>query len=230
MTSTLTPPGATEGRPRSQLVVADLLPREIVQARLARKIRRAVLSGLAAVTVLLVAWCAVAVVQTHRAQDDLAAARDQAAALRAKQSQYAEVVTVQAQSAAIDAQLESLMARDLQWTTVLATVRQLQPQGVALTAVTGTLPTGLDTAGDTSIVKLPNTTGEQTIGTLTVSGTGASKALIASYVDALAKVSGLGNPVVSGVTFAEGTLQFTAQLDITESMLGGRYTASGGEH
>jgi Tfp pilus assembly protein PilN len=231
MTSTLTPPGAagTERNPRMPLVSADLLPAEIVHARQARKVRRGVLTGLACFAVVLIAWCGVATLQTHRVRNDLAAGQEQAATLRAKQQAYTEVITVQAQSAAIDARLAELMAKDLQWSALLTAVQQLAPHGVQLTAITGNLPTEA-TGASSATVTLPNTTGEDVIGKLTVAGTGTSKALIAGYVDALARLAGLGNPVLSGVTWADNTLQFTANLDITASMLGGRYTSKGGAH
>jgi hypothetical protein len=231
MTTTLTPPGAagTERNPRMPLVSADLLPAEIVHARLARKVRRAVLTGLVAFTVVLIAWCGIATLQTRHARGDLEAGQAQAATLRAKQQAYNEVISVQAQSAALDARLAELMAKDLQWAALLSAVQQLAPHGVQLTAVTGNLPTE-STGASSATVALPNTTGEDVIGKVTVTGTGASKALIAGYVDALSRLAGLGNPVVSGVTFADGALQFTANLDITASMLGGRYTSNGGEH
>jgi hypothetical protein len=231
MTSTLTPPGAagTERGPRL-LASADLLPTEIVHARLARKVRRAVLSTLAVFAALLIAWCGVATYQTHQTRTDLSRTEDDAATLRARQQTYTELITVQGQSAAIGARLASLMALDLQWAGLLSAVQAQAPHGVQLTAVTGALPYGPAAQGDSSAIKLPNTTGDKVIGTVTVSGVATSKALIASYVDGLARLAGLGNPLVSAFRLVDQTLGFTAQLDITASMLGGRYTSQGGEH
>jgi hypothetical protein len=231
MTRTLTPPGATPtDRGPRKLVMADLLPTEIVLSRLARKVRRAVVTVLTAFAVVLVIWGGIATYQTHQARSDLDAAQTQADGLRARQQTYREVTKVQAQSAAIDARLGTLMALDLQWAGLLAAVQQQAPHGVQLTAISGVIPYGPDAAQDATVVKLPNTTGQKVVGTLTISGTAPNQALIASYVDAVAKLSGLGNPLVQSFALAEGVYGWTAELDITDSMLGGRYTSKSGEN
>ena len=232
MTSTLTPPDAsgTERGPRLPVMVADLLPDDIVQARRARQVRRAVLAVLAAFTVGLIAWGGLVIYQTSHARGDLAEVQEDADLVRAKQNDYSEVVTVRGQSAQITAKLTALLARDLQYGGLLSAVRQLAPHGIQLTNINGTLPDGAKAATTGTAVELPNTTGERRVGTLTVGGIGASKALIASYVDSLARLAGLGNPVVTAVNLTEGSLRFVVQLDITESMLGGRYTTTGGDH
>lgn len=232
MTSTLTPPDAsgTDRGPRLWTLAADLLPEEIVQSRRDRRVRRTVLATLAVFAVVLISWCVLARYQTSQATAELTQAQRQADVLRARQHGYSEVVSIQAESATINARLAALLANDLQWTTLLSAVQQLAPHGVQLTAITGSLPNGSSAAADSTVIQLPNSTGEKTVGSLAVSGSGTSKALIASYVDALARVAGLGNPVLSGVTLADGALQFSVHLDITQSMLGGRYTTDGGEH
>jgi hypothetical protein len=232
MTSTLTPPGAagTDRAPRT-MVLADLLPTEIVHARLARKVRRAVLTMLAVFTVVLVAWCGVAIRQTHHARTDLNQAQEGADTLRAKQRNYKDVIGVLAQSATLEARLASLMAADLQWSGLVTDVQAQTPDGVQLTALTCTVLYGPGSQEDSSVIKLPNTTGEKVIGTLTVSGKASSLALIASYVDGLdRRVAGLGNPLVNSFRLADHELGFTAQLDVTDSMLGGRYTSKDGGH
>jgi type IV pilus assembly protein PilN len=232
MTSTLTPPNApgTERAHRLPPILADLLPAEIVQARRARRVSRAVLACLALFTVLLIAVCALTVYKTSLARTDLAREQQLEDQLRAKQHSYATVVAVQAESDRIDSRLAALMANDLQWSTVLSAVRQLAPHGVQLTAITGELADRSAAAAAPIGAQLPNTTGEKSVGTLTVAGAATSKALIASYVDGLGRLAGLGNPVINGVTLTAGAFQFSVQLDITESMLGGRYTSKGGDH
>ena len=75
--------------------------------------------------------------------------------------------------------------------------------------------------------ELPSATTEKKVGTLTVTGTGTSKAVIAAYVDALAKLSRVANPLLGEVTLQETGWQYSIRLDITKSALGGRYAKTG---
>lgn len=211
-------------------IAADLLPPEIVDARRARKVRRLVLTGLLLFTLLIGAWYAAVRYQTATARESLAIAQSDAQRVLHQQRAFGEVVEVRAESREITTQLAELLATDLRWSRLVGAVQRAAPSGVALTGLSGTVTAGAEAARPSASAaagQLPNTTGEQPVGTLTVSGTAGSKAAVAAYVDALAKIAGLGNPLVGGVTLEDGVLEFTVQLDITEGALGGRH-ASGG--
>lgn len=256
MTTTVLPPGAaapgqpTTGSPfRTIAIAADLLPDEIVEARSLRKSRRTVISGLVAVVLALAAWYGVVTVQTMTANSSLRSERQEVARLTKRQNSFADVITAQARSKAIQAQLSTLLAEDLPWSAVLSKIQASAPTGTRVTGVYGGLRSatsggsgaagngatgggatggkgGAETSGSTG---LPNTSGEKIIGSLTVTGTAPDKAAIAEYVDALAATAGLGNPTVGDTNLQDGQQRFTLRLDLTAAVLGGRFTSEGGK-
>jgi Tfp pilus assembly protein PilN len=235
MTTTLTPsePAATDELTLRILpIAANLLPVEIVAFRRGRKLRRRVLSGLAGFVVLLGAWYGLARYQTSTADANLTAAGDDAQVVLHQQRAFADVVTVQAQSKAITTQLSTLLAHDLPWSALLASLQDAAPPGVQVTGVSGALTpdTTAAAAGSRATANdLPNTSGEELVGRLVLTGTSTGQVAVAAYLDALAKTSGLGNPMLNGVLAQGAQLQFTIRLDITGAALGGRYTATGAD-
>jgi len=91
---------------------------------------------------------------------------------------------------------------------------------VKVTGVSGALNSGPITGNGTQQAGGP----DRPVGTLTVSGTATSRAVIAGYVDALSRVTGLADPLVTNASTTSGTLQFSLRLDITRAILGGRFT------
>jgi hypothetical protein len=214
-------------------IAANLLPVEIVEARRVRKVRRIVLSALAVFAVLLAAWYAKASYETSTARSDLRNVEDDAQRLLRQQQAFAEVVGTQAESQAIRTQLSSLLTTDLRWSRLLWCLRKAALGGVRVTDVFGSLgssPSASAGAGGSSASQLPSPSGKKPVGTLTVTGSGPSQEAIAAYIDTLAIVEGLGNPLLGDVTTQNGVLQFTVKLDVTSAALGGRYTpqSSGG--
>jgi hypothetical protein len=207
-------------------IAADLLPPEIVGSRRTRKVRRLVLSALAAFAVLLAGWYGTAGYQTSLARDDLYRAQTAADRLSRQQKPFAELLGAQAESRAIGAELSALLAGDLQWSRLLSSVRQAAPAGIQLGSVTG----GLDsaTAGGSATSQLPNTSGQKVVGALTVTGSAPGKAAVAGYIDALAQVPGLASPLLDNVIEQNGAVRFTIRVTITGSALGGRYTTPTG--
>lgn len=229
---------AASGEPALRIppIGANLLPLEVIESRHVRRIRRTVLSLLVVFVALLGGWYGTASYQTSEARGNLANVEDGAQRLLRQQRAYSEVVGVQAETQAIAQQLASLLANDLQWSRLLASLRKVAPPKVQITGVNGALiargsgaggGTGSGGAGGGTVAsQLPDASGEKSIGTLTITGSGGSKADVAAYVDALARVSGVGSPLLGDANQLEsGGVQFTVRLDITSSALGGRYTA-----
>ena len=217
-------PMAPERARRLLPIAANLLPTEVVESRRARKVRRSVLIAIVALVVLLTGWYGYAVYETSVAREGLAGAQADVDRAQKKQAQFNDLVQVQSQSAAIHAQLSAVMAEDLPWSSVTGPVLAKVPNGMHLKQVTANLP-DLSKAA-TPTVALPNTSGQKLIGTLTVEGQSPNKALVAQYVDALAQVKGLANPyVTSAVPNSDETaIVFTIQFDVTDAVLGGRFT------
>jgi Tfp pilus assembly protein PilN len=212
---------------RVPAIAANLLPMEIVESRRERQVRRVVLAALAAFVAVLAAWYGLVSYQTTQARGAVAAAEDNGQALLRQQRDFAEVVRVQTDSQAITGQLADLLSTDLRWSRLLTAVAQVAPPGVALTGVSGALAPPA-AAGGAAAVQLPNMTGEQTVGTLTINGIAPDPFAVAAYLDALGKIKGLGNPLLDGATVQDGKLQFSVRLDITSGALGGRFPAATG--
>jgi Tfp pilus assembly protein PilN len=220
-----TSPPASERVLRIPSIAANLLPLEIIESRRGRRVRRGVLIALVLVVVVLGAWVAGAKYQTTMARDSLADAQQDAGRLAAQQSEFADVIRVQSDSKVLSGQLSTLMANDLRWSKLISALRGAAPNGVQLTGVTAALATQTGAAGTG---QLPNTTGAKLIGSLTVNGTAQSKPAVAAYLDAIGKLSALGNPLLTSVTKQDTGFQFTVKMDITGAALGGRFTKTGG--
>ncbi|GAA1794542.1 hypothetical protein HC028_22310 [Planosporangium flavigriseum] len=230
MTTTLMPPepvSSTEPAARMLTISANLLPPEIMESRHARRTRRIVLSAVAAVAILLGGWYGLASHQTSLARGDLGNAQSDVERLVQQQKPYAELIRTQNESRAIDARLAALLANDLRWAQLLSSLRGAAPQGVQLIGVTGGVaPAKAGTAAtpQAGTPRLPDTSGQKVVGTLTLNGTAPSKETVAEYIDALAKVQGLGNPMLERVSEEGKAASFTLRVDITGLALGGRYT------
>jgi Tfp pilus assembly protein PilN len=216
------PAAPTTYTPRMLAIAVNLLPPEIVESRQGRRVRRVVLSALAAFTVLLGVWYGLASYQTSSARDEVSGAQGDVERLARLQKPFASLISAQNESRAIGAQLSSLLAGDLQWAHLLSSLREAAPEGVRITTVAGGLSSP-DGGSGAAVSRLPNTSGQKVIGTLTVTGSAPSKAAVAEYLDALAKVPGFANPLLDTVTAPEKTADFSLRLDITNSALGGRY-------
>jgi Tfp pilus assembly protein PilN len=204
-------------------IAANLLPPEIVEARRGRVVRRIVVSAVALFTVLLGGWFGVATYQTSLARGELSGAQGDVDRLSRQQRPFTELIKVQNESKAIGGQLSDLLANDLQWAQLLSSLRGAAPAGVQLTSVTGGLTATSGSSAGTP--RLPDTSGQKLIGSLTVNGSAPGKPAVAGYVDALAKVQGLGNPMLESVNENGKAVTFTLRVDITAAALGGRYTS-----
>jgi Tfp pilus assembly protein PilN len=229
-TATVVPAGGhavDERSLRIPNVQADLLPIEIVEARRTRKIRRLVITFVAAVALVLAAWYGLTVMQTSSATDDLNQAEDSVQTLTRQQRNFTELVAVQSDSEAIKKQLATLMATDLQWSKLLATLQAAAPKGITITGVTCSITdkTGTKTSGQAA-PQLPGAVTDS-VGTITLTGNGTNKTVIAAYVDALSRVTTVANPLLGDVSQTGDAYAFSVRLDITKPALGGRFTSAG---
>jgi Tfp pilus assembly protein PilN len=221
MTTTLTKPDPETDRPLSHRipsVAANLLPVEVMEARRSRRVKRTVLALLAVFVVLLVGWYGLARVQTGLAQTELADAKANTERLTKQQDAFAELQQVQRDSDAIQRQLAQLMASDMAWPTLLRDLRQAAPSGLVLTGVTVTLESSR-TAGASGARPGP-------VAFVTIAGIGTSKPQVATYVDALGRLNGVANPFITNVTAGERGLDFSVKIDVTNALLGGRYSTA----
>jgi Tfp pilus assembly protein PilN len=211
-------------------ISADLLPIEITSARRTRQIRRFVITSVGGFAVLLTVWYGLAVYETANASANLGRAEDNVQSLNHQQRGFDQLVAVQSDSKTINAQLNALMAKDLQWSRLLQSLQGAAPRGVTVTGMTAALLS--DTTSSASGAPTSATVASTTVGSLTLNGVGSSKTVIAAYVDALGKVNGVANVLPGDLTQQVGGLQFSVHMDITKAALGGRFsknTATGGK-
>ena len=244
MTLTLQPPEADRAPP-TILIRANLLPEEITEARRGGKVRRIVLAALAVFTATLAAWYGLALIQTANAQADLNDSQDQVQRLTKQQNGFADVIAAKNGSDAIRTQLAAALAGDLAWSRLLTDLQKVAPAGVQLTAVTGSATPAVpvapvDPAGSASpdpaaaaaaaaaAATAAAAAAAAPVGTLSLTGLGPNKLVVAAYVDALGTVKGLSNAYLGSATVQDGKLQFIVRLDITSAALDGRYALPSG--
>jgi Tfp pilus assembly protein PilN len=204
------------------------MPDEVLIARRTEALRQQILFALVGLVALLVAWYAVVWFGTHSSNNDLDDANHRTTALVDQQRQYQPLVSAQNDAAAIQTQLRNLMVGDLQWRSMLATLRAQGGKDVDVTGVTGTITSGAasaagGTTGSADGIDVLNQTGKQQVGTLTITGTAHDKNSVAAFVDRLGKVTGLASPLPTSLTTANGTMTFTINVVVTTDALGGRY-------
>jgi hypothetical protein len=206
-------------------ISANLLPEEIVAGRRARRARGVVLVALLVVVALLAGWYVYARQRVRLADAELSDITTEVTTLQRSQSRYAEVVDVQNQTNTIGKQLGTLLANDLPWATLLNTLRDTgADSGVTVLGVTGTLNSDTKGAQTTAAGALPSASKSNSIGTLTITGTGPDKPSIAGYVDALGRLSTVANPYLTNASQTANDVAFSVTVDITAKALCGRFT------
>lgn len=224
MSSPSTPQGGPVSPERARRILpiaANLLPVEIVESRRGRKTRRVVVVGLGAFLALLTGWYGVATYQTSTARSGLVAAEDDVSRLQAQQNTYGNVVGAQAESQGINTALSALLASDLQWSKLLADLRGAASSEVSVTGFTAALSQNTGTGPKSA--QLPEVSGKKPVGTVTVTGLARTKSAVAGYVDALGGVPGVLSVLVTTTTQGDDGVEFSAQVFLRDSVLGGRY-------
>lgn len=226
--------GKSAGTLRFVSVRANLMPDEVIIARRTEVVRKRVLLALALLVALLIAGFGASWLQTESARGDLSDLQHQGSALVDQQSQYAPVVQTQSKTQAITSQLQTLMAGDLSWKTMLSTLRSKAPAGVTFTSITATVTAPGGAAGSTGVgAAVPlDKLGQTAIGTLAISGSAIQKTDVATYVDNLRHANGLASPLItsvaannSGGAHSSGPAgySYTISVIVTSKAFGGRY-------
>jgi Tfp pilus assembly protein PilN len=217
------PPASGTDPLRLLPIAASLLPAEVVAERRSRRAQRLVVWALTVLALSIGLGYAGAKYQTWMAQDELYAAEDDAIRLTQQQKQYDDVVRTQSESQAIKRQLETLMARDARWSTLLSSLRDAAPTGVALDSVSAKL-TDETTPADSGQPTLSSTSADEIVATIDIIGTAGSKPQVAAYVDRLAKTTHLADPYLTSVTAEEKAgFRFNVRVSVTDTALGGRF-------
>ncbi len=236
------PPGPAPGEFRILPIAANLLPTEVVESRRARHVRRVVVAALVLVAVLLGGWYAATYQETSGARSALGDAQATNTRLQHQQHQYDNLVSTQTQVQAMNKQMATLLANDLQWSQLVSKVLAAAPKGITVASITGGLvadkngapsagtgsaATGTDgtPSGATPSGGTPSNAATRTVGTLDVTGTASGKQAVSAYLDAVAGLPGVSNVLLNTVSTKDNKLQFDLTGDLTGAILGGRYTS-----
>jgi Tfp pilus assembly protein PilN len=211
---------SVEGERRIPAVSANLLPVEIVEERRGRRARRVALGCLVVIAMLTTAWYGQARFETSVARESLRFTEDETQRVVRQQRDFVDLVANRAETQAIESRLSGLLANDLQWSRLLFSIRLQAPRGVRVTGVVGSLSDD-DAATEAAAAR----TAGAVVGKLTVTGVGSGQGVVATYVDRLGGISGLGNPLLNSATVVDNQVQFSVLLDIDTSALGGRFTS-----
>jgi len=228
MSTTLVPLDPAISPVRSTRVLnisANLLPEEIVAARQARRTRGLVLVVVAAVAALCASWFGLAHHQKQQADQDLAKATAAVTDLQHDQREFTETLQVQADTKLLSEQLTAVMANDMDWAALLATLRSAgTPSDISVSGVNGQLNSA---EGGSSTANVLPGSATDTVGSLLVSGKGPDKKAVAAYVDLLGRQTVVANPYVTSVASEEsGGVSFSLRVDITRAALCGRFTTA----
>lgn len=206
---------------------ANLLPAEVIARRQVRRIRVVVLIALALVVLLLLAWYGVGAFRKLRADYQLTAAQEQANTLRTQQGRYRELIEAQTKSTAIKKQLATLMATDVTWSSFSSSLRTAAPAGIGLTSVALSLADAGQGAGQQSSTAsgLPSTGGTP-IGTVTITGTGSSRYLIANYAEKVATLKGVGTALLTSASKQDSGITFTIVADLSPVLVSHLHTTN----
>ena len=215
---------------------ANLIPDQIAAES---KVRTAkVVLGVAAVGSLLLVGglYLMATNEVNGAQDQLDSAHAQSALLASQAAKYADVPRVRADLATAKAQQASALSGEVRWSTVLKNLGLTIPPGVALNSlqatVSGNAPTPAGAPG-----AAPGTSsvlGNPGIGSLQYSGEAQDDARVASFLESVARNTGVIDPFATQASTADvatsggpSYVNFTASATITSKALSHRYDAKG---
>lgn len=208
-------------------IAANLLPEEIIAGRRAKQSRTYVIVALIVVAALCAGWFAYETHEKRVAEDELSAANETVSTLQREQRGFSETLQVKADTTQLTAQLQTVMATDLDWAAMLTTLRSAgAPSKVTIDGVNGNMNTAEQAASATAA--LPGSTSGASVGTLVITGSAPDKKAVAAYADSLAKQTVLANPYVTSVATDEesGGVTFSLKAEITGAALCGQYTTA----
>jgi hypothetical protein len=226
MTALLAPP------PGSQLwssmpgwgIAADLTPRELIEERHLRVLRKLIAAGLALVVVLCTGGYVLAVKKYSSATGtrDAITTRSQQLQQQLHSKSFRNVVRVQGTLTKVQSQVSALMKDDVDLPALLTKLRTALPASMAINSLSVTLTPGGAAAVSAAGTGL-DTSGQVAIGTVTVSGSGRTLDDLPTYVDRLAKVGGVVNLVPTSNQTGKGGAQFSLSFTVTDKLYSHRY-------
>jgi cytoskeletal protein RodZ len=138
--SPIKPQGKSETRANSLIVGGEprvkLLPREVVERKKAKALKRRLLVAVLGVIVIVAAGIAIATVSMTSANASLLAAHAQTASLLQQQAKYSEVTKIKSDAASIQASQKLATAQEISWQPYIASIEATLPAGSSITSIT----------------------------------------------------------------------------------------------
>jgi Tfp pilus assembly protein PilN len=201
----------------------NLLPPEVHQARKLRRTQICLVSGVAALAVLLGGVYFTQVSSADGAASDLSVVKAQGVTLNAQKAQYADVPTVLDAITNAENSRQSAMSTDVQWYRYLNDLSYITPKDAWLTSLQVTFNSGASST---------NPLASAGIATVTVQGDALKHVDVASWLDAIAKEHGWADAYFSSSTKAvvdgHNVVQFASTVNVTPSALSHRYDRKAG--
>jgi hypothetical protein len=137
--------------------------------------------------------------------------------MTAQLTKFQPLIEAQTRTTQIRGELSTAMAGDLQWSKLIASVSKAASGKLVANSFSG----NVNLTG--SELNPLNTSGQQIIGTFTISGTTPDYRSVAAFVDTLATIKGLVVVDPASVAGDHGSYTFSVTLSLTTDALGGRF-------
>jgi Tfp pilus assembly protein PilN len=205
-------------------IVADLTPPELIASRRLAVVRRLIGAVLIVMVLIAAGGLYLATINKNKASSGLTDEQGLTTSLQREQNKLAGVVQLQGSISAVQGQIQSVMAPDVDFSTLLGQVRKKLPNSMTISQVDLTISPTASTAGGSSGTL--DTSGDQHIGSITLSGNGSKLSDVAAYVDALSTVKGVIDPYpITNQVGAKG-VQYNIQITVTNAAYSEKYTGA----
>jgi len=213
-------------------IFVDLTPPELLKARQLRTVRRAVVSGLIAVVLLLAGAYFVADRDRSAAEDELANAQLGITQLQQRQNKYAGITQIKGTLLQVHSQIAGLMHGDVALDSLLGIIGAAQPAGVKLQTVSVTISAAGVAGAQAQPLGAASTidvTTHARIGTVTLNGTTNRMDAVSTFVDRLSTIPGLLDVVPNSNSQGNAGGQFTVSLGLDDQLLTHHFDVKGGK-
>lgn len=202
-----------------------LLPPELLTARRNQRVERAVLIGAGVVLVAAVAGGAARFLQVHRTQQSVSSLAASIAVLQRSMPAYNKAQALDQTAVADEQFAQPLVADEVSWPAVLRALGAFTPAGVATVNLDGSsgagpsgpasMPTAPTTGTSAALSSTDGAAAGTVVGSINLSLSSASYPGFQAWFDSLAASRYFQVVQYSGLTNSSGTVDFTAQLNLT---------------
>jgi hypothetical protein len=210
-------------------IAADLTPKELINARQLKVLRKVMAAGFVALLVVGAGGYYLAAAENSSASADLVTVSDRTAQLQGVSHGYADVVSIQQSVGQVKAQVAQVMSADVDLAGLMGDLSSSLPDTMTITQEAITISTA-GVAGTSETASGLDTSGLPRIGNVKIGGTGQTLDDLADYIDRLHTVPGLVDvlPVTNTVSTsgASGT-QFSVSAGLTNAAFSHRFDVAG---